>query len=177
MSGSRRQMRPVVHAALALCCAVALAALLAVARGRPGRDDGASRAASGEATPAAAAGEGHSIDTSSDSFLDDLADATGVSREPSEKDGRQNEITASWTERLGLSELATKVLCAYRDHPSSELVSSGFMDIEGNVWAALVRDPHGWVDIVTVSSGDDDSVAMARVVRLLPSDAFDGGSR
>lgn len=50
------------------------------------------------------------------------------------------------------------------------LMTSGYLDLEGNVWGAILSDRKGWVDMVTVMADDDDGRATVRVVRLLADD-------
>ena len=49
-----------------------------------------------------------------------------------------------------------------------ELALSGYLDIKGNVWGAIVRDGRGWVDMVTVAADTGDASCRLRAVRLAP---------
>lgn len=73
--------------------------------------------------------------------------------------------SVSWDDEGGLVALASDVLAAYRDCPGARLQTSGYLDLKGNAWSAIVSDGGSWVDIVVVSSLDDGG-ATARVARL-----------
>lgn len=73
----------------------------------------------------------------------------------------------SWTEARDLPAVAEEVLCAYRDHGAVTLMASGYLDLSGNVWAALLRHNGGAVDIMTVATADGHA-SEVRVARLEP---------
>ena len=52
--------------------------------------------------------------------------------------------------------------------PTAQLALSGYLDIKGNVWGAIVRDGRGWVDMVTVAADAGDASYRLRVIRLSP---------
>ena len=58
------------------------------------------------------------------------------------------------------------MLRAYREVPTAQLALSGYLDIKGNVWGAIVRDGRGWVDMVTVAADVGDASCRLRVIRL-----------
>lgn len=66
-----------------------------------------------------------------------------------------------------MTEAAADMLRAYREVPTAQLALSGYLDIKGNVWGAIVRDG-GWVDMVTVAADAGDTSCCLRVVRLTP---------
>lgn len=94
-------------------------------------------------------------------FLDDLDSA-----EPASHEGDAVHVL-SWSDEHDLPATAEKALCAYRDRGAVRLMSSGYLDLAGNVWAALLRHDSGAVDIMTVSTGDGRS-SEVRVARLEP---------
>ncbi len=67
-----------------------------------------------------------------------------------------------------MTEAATDMLRAYREVPTAQLALSGYLDIKGNVWSAIVRDGRGWVDMVTITADTGDASCRLRVVRLTP---------
>lgn len=97
--------------------------------------------------------------SSSEVFLDDL-DQLSLS---------QNEtggvVAVAWTERDALPAVAERVLGPYRDAGSVKLVSAGYVDMKGRVWAALLQGGSEWIDVVAVST-EDDMVSEVRVARL-----------
>lgn len=94
-------------------------------------------------------------------FLDDL-EPRGTA---ADKDGAVRVL--SWSDSHDLPATAEDALCAYRDRGGVTLMSSGYLDLAGNVWAALLRHDGGAVDIMTVSTGDGSS-SEVRVARLEP---------
>lgn len=63
---------------------------------------------------------------------------------------------------------AADLLRAYREVPTAQLALSGYLDIKGNVWGAIVRDGRGWVDMVTVAADAGDASCRLRAARLVP---------
>lgn len=70
-----------------------------------------------------------------------------------------------------MTEAAADLLRAYREVPTAQLALSGYLDIKGNVWGAIVRDGRGWVDMVTVAADAGDASCRLRAVRLAPKTA------
>lgn len=60
-----------------------------------------------------------------------------------------------------MTEAAADLLRAYREVPTAQLALSGYLDIKGNVWGAIVRDGRGWVDMVTVAADAGDASCRA----------------
>ena len=93
-----------------------------------------------------------------------------------EQDGAQDapegaSTSVSWRESRDIVEAACGVLEAYREVESVDLVTSGYVDLAGNVWAALLSDGKGWVDMVTIEAGENDEGSTVTVVRLRASAA------
>lgn len=95
--------------------------------------------------------------------LDERADAaTGSSA------NNAVAVRLAWSECRPMTEAAADMLRAYREVPTAQLALSGYLDIKGNVWGAIVRDGRGWVDMVTVAADAGDTSCRLRVVRLTP---------
>lgn len=95
--------------------------------------------------------------------LDECADAaTGSSA------NNAVAVRLAWSECRPMTEAAADMLRAYREVPTAQLALSGYLDIKGNVWGAIVRDGRGWVDMVTVAADAGDTSCCLRVVRLTP---------
>ena len=77
-------------------------------------------------------------------------------------------VRLAWSEDRPLTETAADILHAYREVSTARLALSGYLDIKGNVWGAIVRDGRGWVDMVTVAADVGDASCRLRVVRLAP---------
>ena len=59
---------------------------------------------------------------------------------------------------------------SYRAVPTASLAVSGYLDLKGNVWGAVVRDSRGWVDVVHVSTTEAAERTEVRVARLARED-------
>lgn len=82
----------------------------------------------------------------------------------------ENPATVSWEEDRDLVGAASALLDAYRAQGLSELATSGYVDLAGDVWGALLVDARGWVDMVTVTGAADDATARVQVVRFWAED-------
>ena len=85
-------------------------------------------------------------------------------------------VRLAWSEDRPMTEAAADLLRAYREVPTAQLALSGYLDIKGNVWGAIVRDGRGWVDMVTVAADAGDASCRLRAVRLVPQQRSQGGS-
>ena len=83
------------------------------------------------------------------------------------------DVSVAWSDDEGLVSQATGILEAYRDHTDARVATSGYLDLKGNVWGAIVRDIR-WVDVVLVRADAEDASSTAQVVRLRPG-AMDEG--
>ena len=108
--------------------------------------------------------------SSSESFLEDIA---ALASEALDATGEESVVVA-WEEAASLVELAAGVLEAYEEVEGAVLATSGYLDLQGNAWGAVVQGGTSWVDIVLVTT-EDDETSQARIVRLLPIDV-DGGA-
>lgn len=142
-------------------------------------DDGAS-----EEDAAGGSGEGDGLSDAADDVLSLFADdgADEVSGETflediallaeEEADGSADGVVSVfWEEDATLVELAGSVLSAYSEVDGAVLATSGYLDLQGNAWGAVVQGGESWVDIVLVTT-EDDASSTAQIVRLLP-DAVD----
>ena len=69
-------------------------------------------------------------------------------------------VRLAWSEDRPMTEAAADLLRAYREVPTAQLALSGYLDIKGNVWGAIVRDGRGWVDMVTVTADAGDALRL-----------------
>ena len=102
-------------------------------------------------------------------FLRALDERSGVAVEPPVDNAIA--VRLAWTEDRPITEAAADMLRAYREVPTAQLALSGYLDIKGNVWGAIVRDGRGWVDMVTVAADVGDASCRLRAVRLAPKTA------
>lgn len=99
-------------------------------------------------------------------FLQSLDMQVGVEPETP----RDSAIAArlAWSEDRPMTEAAADMLRAYREIPAAHLAMSGYIDIKGDLWGAIVRDDRGWVDMLTVAANEGDASCRLRAVRLVP---------
>lgn len=67
-----------------------------------------------------------------------------------------------------MTEAAADMLRAYREVPTAQLALSGYLDIKGNVWGAIVRDGRGWGRYGDGCRGYWRCFVSSRVIRLSP---------
>lgn len=115
-------------------------------------DDVASGLAGGDGEPIAHDEGG------ADSFLEEL-DA-GVSR-------GEGTSRVAWRSNAGLVELGQAILGAYEKVDGAGIVTSGYLDLEGRVYAAIVVVGDRYVDVIAVE--DEGDACAARIVRLSAS--------
>ena len=163
--------RPVVSPLVLVCLLVAIAVTLwglGVARQqRPDAtaDLGSGSAVASQAKDARDAGTQDAAVTAR-TFLQVLDERTASATEPSADNAIA--VRLAWSEDRPMTEAAADLLRAYREVPTAQLALSGYLDIKGNVWGAIVRDGRGWVDMVTVAADAGDASCRLRVVRLTP---------
>ena len=104
--------------------------------------------------------------TTAQTFLQSLDAQAGTVPEPSGDSAIAARL--AWSEDRPMTEAAADMLRAYREVPTAQLALSGYLDIKGNVWGAIVRDGRGWVDMVTVAADTGDASCRLRAVRLAP---------
>lgn len=106
---------------------------------------------------------GHVRASSLGGFLDDLRawqkDAARMGDGPC--------ASVEFEERASLPALAEDVLKVYASTRTASLVASGYLDLKGNVWGAVLREGMSWCDVLLVTT-EDDVVSRVRVTRVLP---------
>ena len=163
--------RPVGLLLVCACLTVAITAALwglGVARQqRPDAtaDSGSGSAVASQAKDARDAGTQDAAVTAR-TFLQVLDERAASATEPSA--GNAIAVRLAWSEDRPMTEAAADLLRAYREVPTAQLALSGYLDIKGNVWGAIVRDGRGWVDMVTVAADAGDASCRLRTVRLVP---------
>lgn len=100
------------------------------------------------------------IASAHDQFLTDL------SAHSSSATAEGSGVTAvAWEERTALPEAAKCVLQEYERSTGYTLASSGYLDLQGNVWGALIRGQGRTVDIAMITT-EDDSLSSVHIVRV-----------
>lgn len=96
-------------------------------------------------------------------FLDDLR----AWQKEASRSGDEPCASVEFEDRASLPVLAEDVLKAYARTGTASLVASGYLDLKGNVWGAVLRDGAAWCDVLLITT-EDDSVSRVRVTRVLP---------
>lgn len=150
----------------ALLLLVALAVSWLVLRGRDSaapKDETVSIAATD-----AWSGPTAKANSSEERFMDDLAARAVAVRSDGQASAAQPKVF--WKSDKGLVETAQGVLRRYEQVDTATLSTSGYLDLRGYVWGAIVSDSRGWVDMCTVIAGENDEACEVRAVRLLPKE-------
>ena len=107
--------------------------------------------------------DGNLEETSGETFLSDVA----ILADEMAEESPDKVAVVSWEEESDLPELAENVLKAYEGVDGAVLATSGYLDLKGNAWGAVIQGGSDWVDIVLVTT-EDGETSTARVARLLP---------
>ena len=159
-----------VGALLVLACAVVAVAVWGLNAARQQRlevaaDTGSGSAATSQKDDARDVDDANAAVTAQ-TFLQALDERAGAATGSSANNAVA--VRLAWSECRPMTEAAADMLRAYREVPTAQLALSGYLDIKGNVWGAIVRDGRGWVDMVTVAADAGDTSCRLRVVRLSP---------
>lgn len=167
VAGGRPIGALLVSACLTVAIAAALWGLYIARQQRPDAtvDLGSGSAVASQAEDARDAGVQDAAVTTQ-TFLRALDERSGVAVEPSADNAIA--VRLAWSEDRPMTEAAADLLRTYREVPTAQLALSGYLDIKGNVWGAIVRDGRGWVDMVTVAADAGDASCRLRVIRLTP---------
>ena len=167
VAGGRPIGALLVFACLTVAIAAALWGLYIARQQRPGivADSGSDSAEVSKKDETRDA-DGSDVAVTTHTFLRALDERSGVAVEPPADNAIA--VRLAWSEDRPMTEAAADLLRAYREVPTAQLALSGYLDIKGNVWGAIVRDGRGWVDIVTVAADAGDASCRLRAVRLAP---------
>lgn len=163
--------RPIGVLLVFACLTVAIAAVLwglnAARQQRPGTasDLGSDSAVASQKDEMRDADDSD-VAVTAQTFLRMLDKRSGTATDSPE--GNAIAVRLAWSEDRPMTEAAADMLRAYREVPTAQLALSGYLDIKGNVWGAIVRDGRGWVDMVTIAADAGDASCRLRAVRLSP---------
>ena len=163
--------RPIGVLLVFACLTVAIAAVLwglnAARQQRPGTasDSGSDSAVASQEDEMRDADDSD-VAVTAQTFLRTLDKRSGTATDSPE--GNAIAVRLAWSEDRPMTEAAADMLRAYREVPTAQLALSGYLDIKGNVWGAIVRDGRGWVDMVTIAADAGDASCRLRAVRLSP---------
>lgn len=150
-------------AALAVCVVTVLCALLLAGLMPTGPGDSDESGDADAELAGMPVSPGVEIETTGSAFLEDLEGAATESEATSAA-----ACTVCWEEPRALPAVASGLLEAYREAGVASPVVSGYLDLKGNAWAAVMQGAAGWSDVVLVRT-EDDTVSSVRVTRLLPT--------
>lgn len=170
VAGGRPIGALLVFACLTVAIAAALWGLYIARQQRPGivADSGSDSAEVSKKDETRDADDS-GVAVTTQTFLRALDERSGVAVEPPADNAIA--VRLAWSEDRPMTEAAADLLRAYREVPTAQLALSGYLDIKGNVWGAIVRDGRGWVDMVTVAADAGDASCRLRAVRLAPKTA------
>ena len=163
--------RPVGSLLVCACLLVAMAAALwGLGIARQQRPDATAGSGSGSAV-ASQAEDARDVGAqdaavTAQTFLQALDEWAASETEPAADNAIA--VRLAWSEDRPMTEAAADLLRTYREVPTAQLALSGYLDIKGNVWGAIVRDGRGWVDMVTVAADVGDASCRLCAVRLVP---------
>lgn len=109
-------------------------------------------------------------ESSTETFLRDLT-LNSHAQDPDAvaSDGEGATEVLYWVEEGDLPVVAENVLRAYADTGEARLAASGYLDMQGNVWGAIVQGGDAWCDVVLVNT-EGGRESTVRVTRLLPGE-------
>ena len=107
------------------------------------------------------AGAGDSHASTAASLLAEL-DRLSADREAGE-----GQVAVALRMDEGLVPAARSVLQGVE---GARLYSSGYLDLKGNAWGAIVQARSGCIDVVTVAALEEDSASTVRAVRMFATD-------
>lgn len=110
-------------------------------------------------------------DSSTASFLSDLEKPSSSGADASET-GFQTAL--AWKDERGLEAVAEDLLLSYAERSDAELLSSGYLDIKGRAWAAMLMVGSNCVDMLVVIGDEDDASCEVRAMRL-NADLYENG--
>lgn len=116
--------------------------------------------------------DGSARESSLDGFLKDLsqleragAEGEGASGGEGQGESSGGDAVVFWTERSDVPKAAGGVLRAYAKTGTATLATSGYVDLRGDVWCAIVRSSPTCVDMIltTTEDGRESTVRIARL--------------
>ncbi len=106
------------------------------------------------------------VNSDEEHFMDDLAERAVTVCKASSVSAAHPKVF--YKSEKGLIKAAQGILERYSEIDTAALRTSGYLDLQGNVWGAIVSDSRGWVDMCTVIASENDESCEVRAVRLLP---------
>lgn len=156
--------RRALFAAYAICAAAVAGALIWGASLERDATDGAALRQAVHSVEAGLRGDSEAMASSAEAFLDDLDAAL-------ERDAKADEAVVAWRSEGDVMEAGARVLGTYVEGGvGASLVTSGYLDMSGNVWGAVVWDGEHWADVVLVTQTPGEREVAVRVARMMAPD-------
>ena len=152
----RRARRRPYAFAIALCILLAVCAGASVLIVRSGKD---APAPSGQRAAEVLSASGRAKKSAPDSFMDDLARSC-------ESHGAERSASVYWEEGRALPDAAHRVLDSYREAGTWSVSASGYLDLWGRAWGALLQEKGGAVDVVLVFGEQSEEESYVHVGRM-----------
>lgn len=132
--------------------------------------------------------EGEARASTPESFLDDLNQGALADGDRDDRTGAVGVSSVQWKVQEDIPKATEPVLNAYADRGGAHLLASGYLDLRGNVWGAVIRADvvpgasaasgeaatggsrdsgslDAWCDVVLVST-DDGAESTVRIARM-----------
>lgn len=93
-----------------------------------------------------------------------------LDRLSADREAGEGQVAVELRMDEGLVPAARSVLQVYQDVGGARLYSSGYLDLKGNAWGAIVQARSGCIDVVTVAALEEDSASTVRAVRMFATD-------
>lgn len=132
--------------------------------------------------------EGEARTSTPESFLDDLNQGAPADGDRDDRTGVVGVLSVQWKVREDIPKATEPVLNAYAERGGAHLLASGYLDLRGNIWGAVIRADvaqgansasgeaatggsrdsgslDAWCDVVLVST-DDGAESTVRIARM-----------
>lgn len=93
-----------------------------------------------------------------------------LDRLSADREAGEGQVAVELRMDEGLVPAARSVLQVYQGVEGARLYSSGYLDLKGNAWGAIVQARSGCIDVVTVAALEEDSASTVRAVRMFATD-------
>ena len=161
--GSRRRARPRPLPALILLTSIALGLLLALSGSQGWWQGSLGQSKAPQSTVASeSADDGAGVGIGERDGGEEAGEG-GIGPQGS-TDGLRTTV-----ERGGVEQVATRLLCTYRDTGECVLASAGYLDLLGSVWGCVVEGD-GWVEVCLVCEQSQDDACTVSVLHMEPNE-------
>lgn len=161
--GSRRRARKRPLPALILAAGIALCLLMAISGSQVWRQGSLGQGRALSATDTSESADDGAVAGVGESNRSGEAGEGGKGPQGG-TDGLRTTL-----EQGGVEQVATRLLCTYRDTGECVLASSGYLDLLGSVWGCVVEGD-GWVEVCLVCEQSQDDACKVSVLHMGPNE-------